>query len=153
AGPALPGCCCPAPEDVAGTNGGRGSESMKPARIGILGVGQIVRNFHLPALLGNARARVVALGNHRIESMQPLADAFAITKTYTDRARMAEDPEIDAVVNALPNSLHAPLTVQMLQRGKHVLCEKPMAISAEEARQMTMTAAAADRTLMIAHVW
>jgi predicted dehydrogenase len=126
---------------------------MKPLGIGILGAGKVVRAFHLPALAGNVRARVVAFGNHRHESMEALAREFGIAKTYTDLDRMADDPEIDAVVNALPNSLHAPLSVRMLESGKHVLCEKPMATSLAQAREMAAAAHAARRTLMIGHVW
>ena len=66
---------------------------------------------------------------------------------------MARDPEIDAVINALPNYLHAPVTISMLQRGKHVLCEKPMATTVSQARAMAAAADAARRKLMIAHVW
>jgi predicted dehydrogenase len=126
---------------------------MKPLGIGILGAGQVVRAFHLPALAGNVRARVVAIGNHRPESMHALAREFGIGKTYTDLDQMADDPEIDAVINALPNSLHAPLSVRMLEGGKHVLCEKPMATSVSQGREMAAAARAAGRTLMIGHVW
>jgi predicted dehydrogenase len=126
---------------------------MNKVRIGILGTGVIVRDFHLPALQQNPRAAVVALGNQRGESLQALAAAHGIEKTYTDFARMARDPEIDAVLVALPNYLHAPVTVEMLGGGKHVLCEKPMAMTAAEAQAMIEAAEAAQRKLMIAHVW
>jgi predicted dehydrogenase len=126
---------------------------MPPVNVAILGTGAIVREFHLPALLANPRARVVALGNLRAESLQALAASHGITRTYTDLDRLAADPDIEAVVNALPNYLHAPVTVQMLQAGKHVLCEKPMAMSGAEAEAMIAAAEATDRTLAIAHVW
>jgi predicted dehydrogenase len=126
---------------------------MTPVRVGILGTGNVVRAFHLPALAGNPRAEVVAIGNHRLESMQRVARDFNISKSYTDFDLMAQDPQIDAVVNALPNYLHAPVTIKMLQGGKHVLCEKPMAMTALEAQAMVGAADAARRNLMIAHVW
>ncbi|HEX3724587.1 MAG TPA: Gfo/Idh/MocA family oxidoreductase [Pirellulales bacterium] len=126
---------------------------MKPVGIGILGVGQVVRAFHLPALAGNVRARVVALGNHRAETLQSVADDFQVAKTYTDLNRMADDPEIDAILIALPNALHSPLAVRMLEAGKHVFCEKPMAISVRQACQMASAAASAQRTLLIGQVW
>jgi predicted dehydrogenase len=126
---------------------------MHPVRVGILGTGTIVRDFHLPALMANPRARVVALGNLHPASLSALAHGHRIEKVYTDFDLMARDREIDAVVNALPNALHAPVTVQMLQGGKHVLCEKPMARDVLEARDMAAAARAAGRKLMIAHVW
>ena len=85
--------------------------------------------------------------------MERLADEHRIEKRFTDFDRMAADPEIDAVVIALPNYLHAPVTLLMLQAGKHVLCEKPMAVTVEEAQSMVAAAEAAERKLMIAHVW
>jgi predicted dehydrogenase len=66
---------------------------------------------------------------------------------------MAADPDIDAVVNGLPNCLHAPVTIQMLEAGKHVLCEKPMATSVAEGEKMVEAARRAGRKLMIAHMW
>ena len=57
------------------------------------------------------------------------------------------------VINALPNYLHAPVTISLLQCGKHVLCEKPMAMTVLQAEAMAATADAARRKLMIAHVW
>ncbi|MBI1918896.1 MAG: Gfo/Idh/MocA family oxidoreductase [Planctomycetes bacterium] len=126
---------------------------MNPVRVGILGTGGIVRAFHLPALVADPRARPVALGNLHPASLEALAREYGIEKTYLDFERLARDPEIDAVVNALPNFLHAPVSILMLQAGKHVLCEKPMATTATEARAMVAAADAAGRTLMVAHVW
>jgi predicted dehydrogenase len=66
---------------------------------------------------------------------------------------MARDPGIDAVVIGLPNYLHAPVTVQMLEAGKHVLCEKPMALNVAEAEAMVNASQRTGRKLMIAHMW
>ena len=122
-------------------------------RIGVLGTGAIVREFHLPALLANPRVLVTALGNQHPGSLAQLARAHGIEKTYTDFDQMAADPDIDAVVNALPNYLHAPVSIAMLRAGKHVLCEKPMAMSIAEARAMCAAAEAARCKLVIAHPW
>jgi predicted dehydrogenase len=126
---------------------------MDRVRIGVLGTGAIVREFHLPALLQNPRAEVVAGGNLHAASLESLASEHAIKKTYTDLDQMAEDSGIDAVVNALPNYLHAPITIKMLHAGKHVLCEKPMAMTVAEAQAMVQAADVAGRKLMIAHPW
>lgn len=126
---------------------------MDRVRIGVLGTGIIIRKFHLPVLLDNSRAKVVAAGNLRAASLQSLAEDFGISKTYSDFDLMAQDPEIDAVVIGLPNYLHASITLQMLQAGKHVLCEKPMAMTVAEARAMIDAAKATGKKLMIGHMW
>ena len=105
---------------------------MRKLKIGLLGTGIIIRNSHILTLINNPLAELVAVGNLHQDSLRKIADDFKIPKTYTDFAEMAADPDIDAVVNAHPNYLHAPVTIQMLKAGKHVLCEKPMALSVKE---------------------
>jgi len=126
---------------------------MNKLRIGILGTGVINRDFHLVTLRNHPQAEVVAAANHRPESLKRLAADFNIPKTYTNFAEMAADPDIDAVINGLPNYLHAPVTIQMLEAGKHVLCEKPMALNVAEGEQLIAAAQRAKRKLMIAHMW
>jgi predicted dehydrogenase len=126
---------------------------MDKVRVGVLGTGVIVRDFHLPTLQNNPRAEVVAAGNLHGESLGHLVKQFGIPKAYTDFAAMASDPKIDAVVIGLPNSFHAPVTIQMLEAGKHVLCEKPMAVTVAECEQMIAARNRSGRKLMIAHMW
>jgi len=126
---------------------------MTKVRIGVLGTGTIMRGSHLLTLRDHPRAEVAAAANHRSESLERLAADFNIAKRYTDFGAMAADPEIDAVVIALPNYLHAPATIQMLEAGKHVLCEKPMAMSVAECEQMIEAARGSGRKLMIGHMW
>lgn len=126
---------------------------MDKVRIGVLGTGIIIRDFHLGTLRNHPQVEVVALGNLHAESLRLLAAELNISKTYTDFAAMAADPEIDAVVIGLPNYLHAPVTIQMLEAGKHVLCEKPMAMTVAEGEQMIVAAQRTGRKLMIAHMW
>jgi predicted dehydrogenase len=126
---------------------------MTTVRVAILGTGNVVRSYHLPALAADERARVVALANRRRQSLDELAREHGIEKTYTDLKHLADDPDVDAVINALPNYLHAPVTIMMLEAGRHVLCEKPMATSAADARKMVEAAESAGRTLLIGHVW
>jgi predicted dehydrogenase len=126
---------------------------MDRVQIGVLGTGVIIRDFHMVTLQNHPKAEVVAAGNWRPESLARLAHDFGIPRTYTDFATMAADPDIDAVVIGLPNYLHAPVTVQMLEAGKHVLCEKPMAMSVAEAEEMIEAGERTGRRLMIAHMW
>ena len=127
--------------------------SIQKVRVGVIGTGLIIRDYHLPVLLANERAEVVAAGNLRAASLEALAREFGIPRIYSDLDLMAKDPEIDAVVIGLPNYLHAPVTIQMLQAGKHVLCEKPMATTVGEAQAMVDAADGSHKTLMIAHNW
>jgi predicted dehydrogenase len=128
-------------------------QEQEQIRFGVLGTGVIVRDYHLPALVNNPRARLAALGNQRASSLERLAKRQGIAKTYTDFEQMAGDEEIDAVIIGLPNYLHAPVSIQMLEAGKHVLCEKPMAMSVREAEAMAEAALNANRVLMIGHMW
>jgi predicted dehydrogenase len=127
--------------------------SMDKVRIGVIGTGIIIRDYHMLTLLNNPRADVVAAGNIRPNSLQAMAERYDIPKTYTDLDKMAQDPDIDAVVIGLPNYLHAPVTIAMLEGGKHVLCEKPMAMSVEEGKRMMEAANRTGRRLMIGHMW
>ena len=126
---------------------------MDKVRIGVLGTGVIIRDFHMLTLQNNSKAEVVAAGNLHAESLERLARRFNIPRTYTDLQEMAAAPDIDAVVIGLPNYLHAPVTIQMLEAGKHVLCEKPMAMTVAEGEQMIAAAQRTGRQLMIAHMW
>ena len=126
---------------------------MEKIRIGILGTGVIVRDYHIPSLTGNPRVEIVAAGNLHSDSLHALAKKYRIPKTYTNIETMAADPDIDAVIIGLPNSLHATAAVAMLEAGKHVLCEKPMATSLKEGTQMVEAAQKAKRRLMIGHMW
>jgi predicted dehydrogenase len=126
---------------------------MDKVRVGVLGTGVIVRDYHLLTLQNHPKAEVVAAGNLHAGSLQRLVQQFGIPKAYTDFAAMAADPDIDAVVIGLPNYLHAPVTIQMLEAGKDVLCEKPMATTVAEAEKMVEAAQRTGRKLMIAHMW
>jgi predicted dehydrogenase len=126
---------------------------MDRVRIGVLGTGVIIRDFHLPVLRNNPHAEMVAAANLHPESLERLVHTWGIPKRYHNFSDLAADPDIDAVILGLPNYLHAPVTVQMLEAGKHVLCEKPMAPSVAEAEQMLDAARRTGRKLMIAHMW
>ncbi|MFC2023825.1 Gfo/Idh/MocA family protein [Chloroflexota bacterium] len=126
---------------------------MDRVTVGVLGTGVIVRDYHMPCLRSNPKAEVVAVGNLHTDSLQAMATDLRIPKIYDDFEVMARDEEIDAVVVALPNYLHAPVTIQMLEAGKHVLCEKPMAMSVAEAEEMIEASRRSGSKLMIAHMW
>ena len=126
---------------------------MDKIRFAVAGTGGIVREFHLPALLQNPRAQLLAAANLHPASLKAIVDAFGVPRSFNDFNQLADDPDIDAVIIGLPNYLNAPVTIRMLNAGKHVLCEKPMARTTEEAEGMVRAADDSGRILMIGHVW
>jgi predicted dehydrogenase len=88
----------------------------------------------IPALKQGTLSDVVAIASRDKGRARQAAEAFDIPKAYGSYEELLADPDIDAVYNPLPNHLHAPLTIKALEAGKHVLCEKPIALDASEAR-------------------
>ncbi len=113
---------------------------METLRIGVLGAARIAPQ----ALVRPARvvegAEVVAVAARNRSRAQAFARRHRIPRVHGDYAALLADPEVDAVYNPLPNSLHCEWTLRALEAGKHVLCEKPMASNAEEAARMAEAA-------------
>ncbi|MEK3889786.1 Gfo/Idh/MocA family protein [Bacillus sp. FSL K6-3431] len=123
---------------------------MKKMKVGVIGCGSIAKYRHLPEYAMEENVEIIAVCDiveNRAEEMASTYDAIA----YTDYKELLKNDDIDAVSVCLPNYLHAPITIAALQAGKHVLCEKPMAISKEEAEQMIEARQASGKKLMIAH--
>jgi predicted dehydrogenase len=108
----------------------------KKIRWGILSTAKIAREQVIPAMQNGELTEIVALASRDRQRAQDTAAALGIPKTYDSYEALLADPEIDAVYNPLPNHLHAPLTIKALEAGKHVLCEKPIALNAEEASEI-----------------
>jgi len=104
-------------------------------RLGLVGCGVIGR-VHLQASRQIAEAQFVAVCDTRLEAAQEAALQNSISSVYTDPAALFADPNVDAVVLALPANVRTALGVQALQSGKHLLTEKPVAMNAEEVRQL-----------------
>ena len=121
-------------------------------RVALFGTGWIMQ-FHARAVLEHPGAELVAAANWREESLGRLAETFAVPRTTTRWEDLAEDPDVDAVVIATPNALHAPQAIACLRAGKHVLVEKPMAATLDEAERMAEAARASEAFLMVAHCW
>lgn len=104
-------------------------------RWGILGVANINRRL-IPAFRAAANAELTAIASRSMPKAAATARAVSILKAYGSYESLLDDPEIDAVYIPLPNHLHAPWTRKAAERGKHVLCEKPLAVTAAEARDV-----------------
>lgn len=119
-------------------------------KIGIVGA-SFARAAYLPALRHIEGTEVVALASSRIESARSAAEEFGIAAAYDDWRAMLDQHDFDLVLIATPTDLHAPITVAALERGAHVLCEKPTAMDAGEAKTMLDKAKALGRVGMIDH--
>ena len=113
-------------------------------RFGILGAADIARKALIPAIEAAANAELVAIASRDLERGRSL---FA-GRVVAGYAALLEDPDIDAVYLPLPNALHREWAIRALAAGKHVLCEKPLAISAAEAVEMAAAAHSSGRLLM-----
>src|SRR3990172_3648877 len=102
-------------------------------RVGVIGCGQIAKHLHVPDYAYCPQAEIVALCDLIPAKAKALADRGApAAKVYTDYKKMLKEAKLDAVTVALPNYLHAPVTLAALHAGCHVNVEKPMACSMAE---------------------
>lgn len=90
----------------------------------------------LPGMKKSEHAEIVAICSRDLKSAETAARALGIPKAYGSYEELLQDPEIDAVYNPLPNHLHVPWSIKALEAGKHVLCEKPIALNAAEAQTL-----------------
>jgi len=121
---------------------------MDKARIGMIGVGQISKN-HLRRYSDIEGAEIVAACDIDEAELGRVCEQYSIAQRYTDYNKMLERDDLDAVDVCLHNRLHAPATIAALKAGKHVYCEKPIAASYVEGREMLDTAASCGKMLHI----
>ena len=114
---------------------------MKKIRWGILSTAKIGTEKVIPAMQKGEYCEVVAIASRDLQRAEQAALQLGISKCYGSYDQLLADSEVDAVYNPLPNHLHVPVSIDALQAGKHVLCEKPIALSVEEAEQLVQAAA------------
>jgi D-xylose 1-dehydrogenase (NADP+, D-xylono-1,5-lactone-forming) len=119
----------------------------KPLRIGVLGAAKIARAF-IAGVAGSERVAVTTVASRDLAKAQAFAADTGLPRALGSYEALLADPEIDAIYNPLPNTLHAEWSVRAVEAGKHVLCEKPLAMSAGEARAMFAAAAKHGRHLV-----
>ena len=103
---------------------------------GILSTANIGVKQVVPAIARAANCRVAAIASRDAQRAREVADQLSIEKAYGSYEELLADPAIDAIYNPLPNHLHTPWTIKAMEAGKHVLCEKPIALDAQEAAQL-----------------
>lgn len=124
--------------------------AASPVRVGVLGLGSIAQVVHLPVLSELAHVHLAAVCDVDDAKAKTIASRFGIPRVFrTDEDVFAAD-DLDAVVIATPNHLHAEQAQAALSAGKHVLLEKPIGLDPEEARAVLRAAERAGRTLMVA---
>jgi len=111
-----------------------------PIRMGVLGAAAIVPNALTSPARGIPEVEVVAIAARDPRRAEAFARKHRIPRVHQSYSDLLADPDIDAIYNPLPNSLHAEWTIRALQAGKHLLCEKPFASNAQEAEEMAKVA-------------
>jgi predicted dehydrogenase len=108
-------------------------QRIAPVRWGILGTAKIALEKVIPGMRASALAEVVAIASRDIAKARGAADRLGIPRAYGSYEELIADPDIEAIYNPLPNHLHVPWSIRAAEQGKHVLCEKPIALTAREA--------------------
>jgi predicted dehydrogenase len=119
-----------------------------PVKYGVIGCGAIGQRRHIPECVANSDSKLAALSDPVKDRVEALGKKYGCP-AFTDYKEMLKKADIDAVVVCGPNSLHASMTLDALNAGKHVLCEKPMATTREDAKSMIRAAEKNKKFLMI----
>ena len=127
--------------------------SSAPVRFGILGCARIVRRAIAGALQHSPVATAAAIASRSLETAQSWAQELNIPRAYGSYEALLADPEIDAVYIPLPNELHREWAIRAAAAGKHVLCEKPLALDLDDAQAIVDGVRQHDRLLMEAFMW
>ena len=159
-------CCREAPESglfycspmQLGRSQANRLESIMPediVRYGIISTAQIALNRHIPAAIESPNSEVVAISSRDETKAREAAEKHRIPRWYGSYDELLMDAELDAVINPLPNSMHCEWTIKAAEAGKHILCEKPLAVTTSEARRMISAAKANNVVLVEAftHRW
>ena len=125
------------------------SNQDRRLRIGVLGAGQIAQAAHLEACRKARNAELYALCDAAEDLLEPVAAAHRPRVTYTDYDRMLADPEVDAVIVAIADQFHVPMTLKAIAAGKHVLVEKPMGVDVEECETLATAVNASGLVLQV----
>lgn len=118
-------------------------------RVAVVGCGKVTQNMHLPALAKSSRCELVAVCDVSPVVAKAVAERYGIDRVYTDIGQVLEDEGVDAVIVAVGDPLHVPITQRVLEARKHVLVEKPLGVSAAECRPLRRAVAQAGVVLQV----
>lgn len=121
---------------------------MKKIKWGVLSTAKIAREKVIPALQKSSRGEILAIASSNTERLMKEAERFAVSRTYSNYSLLLADSDIDAVYIPLPNNMHVEWSLKAIKANKHVLCEKPLAMTSAEA-QILADAARANPHLKI----
>lgn len=127
------------------------SDAPSPVRWGIVGLGWVAADFVVPAMLDSSGSRLTACLGSSLAKGHAFAQRFGVERVHSDLQALMHDPDVDAVYIALPNRLHHAAVLAAADGNKHVLCEKPFALSVAQAQEMTDACREAGVILRIAH--
>lgn len=119
-------------------------------RVAVAGCGRIAQVRHLPEYAQNEQVKIMAVYDKNLERVKEVAAIYG-AKAYTSYEELLANPEIDAISICTANAAHYEMTVRALEAGKHVLCEKPMAVTLDQCIKMVEKAKKCGKFLMIAH--
>jgi predicted dehydrogenase len=109
---------------------------MKPVKWGIISTANIGMAKVIPGMMKSKEIEIIAISSRTLRTAKAAAEKLGIPRAYGSYEEMLEDPDIEAVYNPLPNHLHVPLSLKAARLRKHVLCEKPIALNAKEAKSL-----------------
>ena len=125
---------------------------MSKIKIGVLGTGYMAINAYLPGFRRNG-SEIIALWGRNEENVKRIAHKNSISKVYSSSEDLIKAPNLDAVVIATPNYLHYQLLEMTALSGKHVLCEKPLGMNLEQAKQMYSKVEKANIFSVVPYIW
>ena len=111
-------------------------DDLAPVRWGVLGASNFALKVSLPGMMRGPLTQVVALASRDIAKARAAAQSRGIARAYGSYEELLADPDIDIIYNPLPNHMHAEWTARAARAGKHVLCEKPIALDASETETL-----------------
>ncbi len=127
--------------------------SRGPVRIAIVGAGAVSDYHHVPGIRLDPRAELVAVADTNAELVERRRGEWGVSVATTDVDSVCIHPDVDAVIIATPNFTHAPIAKTAIAAGKHVMCEKPLGLNAEEVRGMYEAARDAEVVHMTAFTY
>lgn len=124
----------------------------KKMGFGIIGCGGIARDAHLPSLKEIPEVKIVAISRRREKEARRIAEEFGVENWYADNNQVINNDDVDAVIICTPPKYHQELAIASAKAGRHILCEKPMAITVKEADRMIEAARKARVKLAVAEM-